>query len=462
VSDDLDGWGGADFVLAADRLDTPDVVEAADPGDMLRQVASAAAQVRTALRSCAETDLSALTPEARPRAIVVAGMGSSALAGEMLNAMTGLASPVQVVTSPAGRLPGWVGAADVVLAVSCSGTTPETLAIATEAARRGCRLAAAGAEGSPLHRIAEQARAPFVPVVPAGLPQGGTGPPPQAALPAGPPRPAPPPQGARPAPPPQAARPAGSFPAEPARRAMLWAVAIPLLVMAERLGVTRIGPDAYELTARRLEEVSHQCRPASESFVNPGKSLALDLVGTLPMVWGTSVLSGVAARRFASQLSENAKYPAIAGVLPEAAHSQVAAFDGPFAPRSSRLSAQGAQEPGAPLASPGEMGDIGDLAGWDLDYEEPEQASGFTALRLILVTDPGEDQRVSAQRAAVTELAGQRGVGLSELAMDGEHPLVRLAGVIQLTDYASVYLAIASGIDPGQTVAIRDLQARIE
>ena len=61
MSDDLDGWGGAEFVLAADRLDTPDVVEAADPGDTLRQVASAAAQVRTALRSCAETDLSAFT-----------------------------------------------------------------------------------------------------------------------------------------------------------------------------------------------------------------------------------------------------------------------------------------------------------------------------------------------------------------------------------------------------------------
>ena len=72
----------------------------------------------------------------------------------------------------------------------------------------------------------------------------------------------------------------------------------------------------------------------------------------------------------------------------------------------------------------------------------------------MLIADPDEDQRVAAQRAAVTELAGQRGVGMSELAMDGEHPLVRLAGVIQLTDYASVYLAIASGIDPGQTVAI--------
>jgi glucose/mannose-6-phosphate isomerase len=406
MSDDLDGWGGAEFVLAADRLDTPDVIEAADPGDMLRQVASAAAQVRTALRSCAETDLSAFAADGRPRAIVVAGMGGSGLAGEMLNAMAGLSSPVQVVVSQAERLPGWVGAADAVVAVSCSGGTPETLAIATEAARRGCRLAGVGAEGSPLHRIAEQASAPFIPVVPVGL-----------------------------------------------ARSMLWAVAVPLLVIAERIGVARIGTDVYELAASRLEEISHQCRPASDSFVNPGKSLALDLVGELPMVWGTSALSGVAARRFASQLQENAKYPAIYGMLPEAAHSQVAAFDGPFAPRSSRLSGQ---EPGAG------PDDMSELPGWDLDYDEDEAASGFTALRLILIADPDEDPRVASQRAAVTELAGQRGVGISELAMDGEHPLVRLAGVIQLADYASVYLAIASGIDPGQTVAIRDLRTRIE
>ena len=416
MSDELGGWGGAEFVLAADRLDTPDVIEAADPGDMLRQVASAAAQVRTALRLCQEADLSGFTPDARPRAIVVAGLGGSALAGELLNAVTGLASPVQVVVGPAERLPGWVGAADTVIAASCSGSTPQTVAIAAEAARRGCRLACVGAEGSALHRIAEQARAPFIPVVPAGLP-----------------------------------------------RSMLWSVSIPVLVMAERLGVARIGADVYELAASRLEEVSHQCRPASESFVNPGKSLALDLVGALPMVWGTSVLSGVAARRFASQLSENAKYPAIAGVLPEAAHNQVAAFDGPFAPRSSRLSAPSAEPPGLAEASE-DISDHPDLAAWDLDYEEtdPDEAAGFPALRLVLIADPDQDQLVAAQRAAVTELAEQRGVAMSELAMDGEHPLVRLAGVIQLTDYASVYLAIASGIDPGQAVAVNDLQARIE
>jgi glucose/mannose-6-phosphate isomerase len=421
VSDNLGGWSGAEFVLAADRLDTPDVIEAADPGDMLRQVASSAAQVRASLRSCQETDLSAFTPDTRPRAIVLAGVGGSGLAGEMLRALTGLSSPVQVVASPAERLPGWVGAADLVIAVSCSGATPETLALAAEAARRGCRLVGVGAQGSPLHQIAEQSRAPFVPVVPLGLP-----------------------------------------------RSMLWGTAIPPLVIAERLGLARVGADVYELAASRLEEVSHQCRPASESFVNPGKSLALDLVGTLPVVWGTSLLSEVAARRFASQLNENAKYPAIPGMLSEAAHNQVAAFDGPFAPRSSRLSAPSAADPilpGGPALGIGhDPADLPDLAAWDLDYEETEasEANGFTPLRLILIADPDTDQRVSAQRAAVTELAEQRGVGMSELGMDGEHPLVRLAGVIHLADYASVYLAIASGIDPGQAVAVTDLSARID
>ncbi|HYB46681.1 MAG TPA: SIS domain-containing protein [Streptosporangiaceae bacterium] len=427
MTNGLDDWGGAEFVLAADRLDTPDVIEAADPGDMLRQVASSAAQVRAALRSCLEADLSALTPDARPRAIVVAGMGASGLAGEILGAVTGLSSPVQIVTSQAERLPGWVGAADAVVAVSPDGTTGETLALAAEAARRGCRLAAVAAKDSPLQHIAEQARAPFVPVVPAG--------PPGSVLP----------------------------------RSMLWAQAVPLLVIAERLGVARIAPAAYELAASRLEEVSHQCRPASESFVNPGKSLALDLVGTLPVVWGTSVLSSVAARRFASQLSENAKYPAIVGLLPEAAHDQIAAFDGPFAPApdAARAGAGDAGMTAEPALDPeaaGDLAGLADLTPWDPDYDDaqPGQVPGFTPLRLVLIADPGEDQRVGAQRAAITELAAQRGIGLSELAMDGEQPLVRLAGVIQLADYASVYLAIASGIDPGQTAAITDLSARIE
>jgi len=84
-------------------------------------------------------------------------------------------------------------------------------------------------------------------------------------------------------------------------------------------------------------------------------------------------------------------------------------------------------------------------------------------MRLVLVADPDEDQQVAAQRDAVTDLAERRGIAVSELAMDdGQHPLVRLAGVIQLTDYASVYLGIASGTDPSRSAALRDLAERIE
>jgi glucose/mannose-6-phosphate isomerase len=334
--------------------------------------------------------------------------------------VAGPSSPVQVVVTQAERLPGWVGAADVVIAASASGAMAETLAVAAEAARRGCRLVGVGAADSALQHIAEQARAPFIPVVPAGQPG--------SVLP----------------------------------RSTLWGLAIPLLVIAERLGVARIEPEVYEQAASRLEEVSHQCRPASESFVNPGKSLALDLVGTLPVVWGTSGLSGVAARRFAAQLSDNAKYPAMAGLLPEAAYSQIAAFDGPFAPAVNPGPAVTAEQL-PPQESAEDLTGLPDLSDWDLAYEDPRgPGSGFTPLRLVLIVDPDQDPRVAAQQRAVTELAGQRGIGLSELAMDGEHPLVRLSGVVQLTDYASVYLAIASGIDPSQTAAITDLQARIE
>jgi hypothetical protein len=114
--------GGAAF--AAYRLDDPELVEAGDPGGMLRQVASAAAQVRTALRACDEPALlgsrllSGLAADARPRAIVVAGAGTGALAGEILAAAVGARSPVQVLIVSGYVLPGWIGAADLVVAVS--------------------------------------------------------------------------------------------------------------------------------------------------------------------------------------------------------------------------------------------------------------------------------------------------------------------------------------------------------
>ena len=93
----------------------PGDVEAGDPGGMLRQVASSAAQVRTALRACAEADLSALSRDTRPRAIVVAGRGRERLGrvrGDALAAICGSAGPgdrgVRLTSCPAGSArPTW-------------------------------------------------------------------------------------------------------------------------------------------------------------------------------------------------------------------------------------------------------------------------------------------------------------------------------------------------------------------
>jgi glucose/mannose-6-phosphate isomerase len=373
-------------MTAQERLDDLALLEAADTAGMLRQVASTAAQVRTSVRVTAETDLSPALSAGRPRAIVVTGMGGSGLAGEVLAAMCGPNCASQVVTLHDYQLPGWVGAADLVIAVSSSGATEETLAAAAEAVRRGCPLIGVGGPNSVLAMLAEQARSPFVPIERAGQ-----------------------------------------------LRASLWGLSVPLLMIAERLGVMRVSADGYEAAAAELERVSHLCRPDSEAFVNPAKTLALELAGTLPMIWGTSPLAGVAAYRFASQLNENAKYPAVPGVLPEAIHNQVVVFDGPFAPW--------------PPTGPGAV-----------DEEDPRPA---IPLRLVILRDSQEHPQVARGREAAVDLAAQRGIEVSELAAEGDEPLVRLASLVQLIDYATVFLGIANGVDPGPVRVIGDLKDRI-
>jgi glucose/mannose-6-phosphate isomerase len=370
-----------------ERLDDLALLEAADPGGVLRQVASAAAQVRTSARATAETDLGPVISAGRPRSIVVTGMGGSGVAGDVLSAVCGPGSASPVVAQHDYRLPGWVGAADLVVAVSCSGTTEETLSATEEAVRRGCPLLAVGGAGSPLAQIAEQARAPFIPVEPAGMP-----------------------------------------------RFTLWGLAVPLMIIADRLGVADIPAAGIEAAAADLERVSHLCRPDSESFVNPAKTLALELAGTLPMIWGGSPLTGVVATRFACQLNENAKYPAVTGVLPEANHNQVVVFDGPFAPWP---------------------------AGGQVVLDEEKDPRPPVPLRLVILRDREEHPQVARRREVSAELAAQRGIEVSELAADGDTPLQRLASLIQLIDYATVYLGIAIGVDPGPIAVISDLKERI-
>lgn len=91
--------------------------------------------------------------------IVVAGMGGSALAGDMARDWLDLSVPLQVVKDYV--LPNHVGPSTLVIACSFSGNTEETIAAFDDARRRGAQVAIAAGKGK-LIEIAETEQLPYI------------------------------------------------------------------------------------------------------------------------------------------------------------------------------------------------------------------------------------------------------------------------------------------------------------
>ncbi|MEU5907684.1 SIS domain-containing protein [Micromonospora sp. NPDC047527] len=392
----IDGTAGVSGRRDADEalLDNPAALAEHDPGDMLRHTASAGAQVRESAALAAEANLAVLADDGRPRAVVIAGIGTAGRTGDVLATVAGPRCPVPIIGHRSAGVPGWVGAADVVIAVSASGRSPEALGAAEAAHRRGARLVAVGAPDSQLQAVAERARAPFIPV----------------------PRRAP-------------------------ARASLWALTVPVLLAARALGLVKVNEADLAETAARLDADADRCRSSAESFVNPAKSLALGLAGSIPIVWGSSPLATVAARRFGDTLSANARYPVVTGALGEAGRGRVGLLDGVF----------------------------GGLAEGERDIfaDRAEDDGEGTRLRLVLLRDGGlnaeddtdEPLAVEERRAdAVQTLAERRGVRCDVVTAEGGSALERLASLIAVPDFASIYLALAHGLDPMAVPAITEMK----
>jgi glucose/mannose-6-phosphate isomerase len=216
----------------------------------------------------------------------------------------------------------------------------------------------------------------------------------------------------------------------------MWALSTPLVVAADALGLLQAPPEVVEEAAATLEGVADRCRPDAVSLVNPAKRLALDLQGRLPVLWGTSPLAGAVAYRFACQLNENAKLPATWGVLPEANHNQVVAFDGPFA--------------GAARSSDD-----------DFFRDRADDEDAEARLTLVLLRDLEEHTQVTRRADVSAELAKERDIPVLQLQAEGGAALSRLASLVGLTDYASTYLALLQGLDPTPVDAITALKDRI-
>ncbi|MFE6619682.1 SIS domain-containing protein [Streptomyces sp. NPDC008086] len=374
-------------MLDESLLDTPEALAEADRRALLRGAAEAGAHVRTAARYAAEAGVHDLKPDGRPRAILLAGPGTAAIGvADLLGALAGVTSPVTRL-APAGVAPA-AGALRWELP-GWTGSVDLLLITTPDGTEPGLSL------------LAEQAYrrgCTVVAVAPAGSPLT------------------------------EAVRnnhglfvPMATAPYEQdeaiaaSAPGVLWALLTPLLALLDRTGMITAPPDALEKVADRLDHIAERCGPAIATYSNPAKTLAAELADALPLIWTEGVSAGPAGRRFAAALAELSGHPALVAELPEALASHNALLAG-------KLAASADPE--------------------DFFRDRVEEPPALHA-RVVLLRDRPLGGLTAAP--AARDLALSHDTPISELEPEPGGELETLAELIAITDFAAVYLALASG-----------------
>ncbi|MER5517773.1 SIS domain-containing protein [Streptomyces sp. NPDC002763] len=374
-------------MLDESLLDTPEGLAEADRRGLLRGAAEAGARVRTAARHAIEAGVQELKPDGRPRAVLIAGPGVAAThAADLLGSLAGPGSPV-IRLAPSGVAPA-AGALRWELP-GWAGSVDLLLIATPDGAEPSLSLLADQAyrRGCSVAAVAP-AQTPLAEAV-AGA-HGLFVPMATAPYDQGEPL-------------------AGSSPG------VLWALLTPLLVLLDRIGLVTAPPEDLEKVADRLDRIAERCGPAIVTYSNPAKTLASDLADALPVVWTEGVSAGPAGRRFAAALAELAGRPALVAELPEALAAHHALLAGPL----------------AASADPD-----------DFFRDRVEEAPALHAHVVLLRDRPLGG--LSAAPAA-RELALGHDTPVSELEPEEGDELETLAELIAVTDFAAVYLALASG-----------------
>jgi hypothetical protein len=374
-------------MLDESLLDDPEALARADRRELLRGAAEAGARVRTAVRHATEAGIAELKPDGRPRAVLIAGPGLAATGvAELLGTLAGASCPTTRLT-PTGVAPA-SGALRWELP-GWAGPVDLLLIATPDGSEPGLEL---------LVEQAYRRGCSVVAVAPAGTPivesvQGTHG----------------------------LFVPMATAPYEPAEPlaasapGVLWALLTPLLALLDRTGLVSAPPEALEKVADRLDRVAERCGPAIAPYSNPAKSLAAELAEALPVIWTEGTSAGPAGRRFTAALAELAGRPALTAELPEALACHSVLLAGALA------------------------------AGADPDdffRDRVEEAQALHA-RVVLLRDRPAGGLTAAP--AARELALSHDTAISELEPEEGGELETLAELIAVTDFAAVYLALASG-----------------
>jgi glucose/mannose-6-phosphate isomerase len=340
-----------------------DTIERADPGGMLGDVLAQPLQLGDALWRAESADI---RPRDLPGGLVVCGMGGSAIGGDLALAALGdrATRPITVVRGYA--LESWIPPESLVLCASYSGNTEETLACFEAAGAAGTQRVALTTGGT----LAELARAEGVPVI--GVPAG----------------------------------------MQP--RAAVIYMTVGALECAALCGAAPAVHAEIDTATALLEQLVEEWGPggAEDSLA---KSVASSLSGTIPVIHGAA--STVApARRWSTQLNENADSAAFWSELPEANHNQICEWE------------RGRQM--APLSG-------------------------------VFLCDPDQHPRVHRHvdlAAAELERAGAPAV---KVHTRGDSRLERVLSSVVLGDLVSVYMAVLLGVDPTPTPPLARFKASL-
>lgn len=301
--------------------------------------------------------------------LVVAGMGGSAVAGELLQALALSRSTLPVVLVNSASAPHFLGPTTLLFAVSFSGQTEETLAVAQAALSAGAPVVAVTGGGAL-----------------AALVSAGAG------------------VVVKPPPGPQVSQP----------RAAAGAVAARLLLVCEQLGFID-GVTADLLAACGQLEIRSRELASGGGIA---AEVARQIGRTIPVFHGASGLGAVAARRWKTQVNENAKAPAYFGVQPEVCHNEVCGF--------------------------GQHGDV-----------------TRQVLTLVNLHVGSEDANLARRFELFAELTSEALARVVDVEAEGDGELARFFDLVMIGDLVSLHLAAREGIDPGPVPTLVELKERL-
>ncbi len=203
--------------------------------------------------------------------VVIAGMGGSAIGGDVVRTVLGEETTLPVLVWRDYQLPPGVNRKTLVFVSSCSGNTEEALS-AYEETKRCSGQVVVITSGGKLAAMAQGDRIPLV-LVPGGMPP----------------------------------------------RASIGFMSVPMLAVLYHLGLCR----SYEAD---VHEASRLIERRRQYWWREAKRSARFLFNRWPIIYSLSRLLDVAAYRWQCQFNENAKVLAHWGCLPEASHNEIMGF----------------------------------------------------------------------------------------------------------------------------------------